>query len=219
MKSLRLFLILMLASLPQLVAADELLDLVRAVEGHYAKSTDFSASFEQTVTRSHLPDRPVKKTGNVYFKKPGMMRWDYQKPDRVFYVSDGKILWNYIPESKLAYKLKVEDSDLFYALKFLFGEGSLERDFELSSGGKEGDKRIIVVKPRLSEQNFQELKLFVAPDKPEILETEILDPAGNKSRLVFLKVSDQSLPEKGFKFTPPGDVQIEDLSAPQPRPE
>lgn len=217
--SLALATALLLVALPRTGMAEELLDLVRAVESHYATQKDFSASFEQTVIRSHLPDRPVKKSGNVYFKKPGMMRWDYRKPDRVFYVSDGIVLWNYIPESKLAYKLKVQDSDLFYALKFLFGEGSLERDYDLSDGGREDTKRIIVVKPKLSEQNFQQLRLFVAPDSPKILETEIVDPAGNTSRLVFLKVSDQSLPDKGFTFTPPDDVQIEDLSVPQPKPE
>lgn len=196
--------------------ADGFDQLVKDVETFYAQQQDFSARFTQTVTRAHLPDRPITKTGTVYFKKPGKMRWDYVQPDKVYYVSDGTHLWNYIPESKLVYKMKVGDSELFYALRFLYGEGSLSKDFALSDGGKEGDLRIILLKPRESEHNFQELKLFVVIDEQgsRIAQTELLDPADNVSRLVFEKTSYQALPDKGFVFEAPADVQIEDLSAP-----
>ncbi len=203
---------------PPALAADDPLVLAREVEKYYAQVQDFSARFEQVVTRAHLPDRPATKTGRVYFKKPGMMRWDYLEPDKVHYVSDGKILWNYIPDSKLAYRLDVRDSELFYALKFLFGEGSLEKDFAVSAGEPDAEGyRVLVVKPRTSEQNFQELRLLVEKDSARIAGTVIVDPAGNVSRLKFLKVSTQKLPEDGFRFTPPADVQVEDLSAPAPQ--
>ena len=206
----------LLFCLPGVALADDFAQLVGEVEVFYAKKADFSAKFTQTVTRAHLPDRPIQKAGTVYFKKPGKMRWDYSEPDKVYYVSDGEHLWNYIPESKLVYKMKVGDSDLFYALRFLYGEGSLSKDFAVSDGGKEGDLRVIVVKPRESAHNFQQLRLFVALDEAgvRIMETELTDPADNVSRLKFEKTSYQDLPDKGFVFEPPADVQIEDLSAP-----
>ena len=188
--------------------------LVDSVETFYREKQDFSALFEQTVTRAHLPDRPVVKKGKVYFKKPGMMRWDYEEPDKVFYVSDGEHLFNYIPESKLVYKLEVKDSELFYALRFLYGEGSLRDEFDLAAGKADGDLRVIIVKPKSSQHNFQELKLLVAAEEPRIAGTEILDPAGNVSRLTFLKTSYDPLPDNGFKFKVPPGVQVEDLSAP-----
>jgi len=194
--------------------AQEFGALVESVEKYYADKSNFSALFEQTVHRTHLPDRPVKKKGRVYFQRPGKMRWDYEEPDKVYYVSDGKVLWNYIPESRLAYRLDVVDSDLFYALKFLFGQGSLARDFDLADGGKEGESRVIIVKPKTAEHNFRQLRLLVAPDGPRIEATILTDPAGNRSRLQFLKVSYKELPDEGFKFEPPEGVQVEDLSAP-----
>jgi len=196
----------------------ELNSLVAEVEKFYADKQDFSARFEQTLVRTHLPDRPVKKKGKLYFKKPGMMRWDYSQPEQVHYVTDGKVLWNYIPESKLAYKMEVRDWELFYALKFLYGEGALRKDFDVSHGGIEDGKRVIVVKPKTSEQNFRELRLLVAPDSPTISGTVLVDPAGNKSTITFVAVSYLSLPEEGFKFTPPEDIQVEDLSSPPPNP-
>jgi outer membrane lipoprotein carrier protein len=205
--------ILLLFIASPLSAQEALLQRVSKVEKFYAEKASFSAHFEQTVTRAHLPDRPAKKSGNVYFKRPGKMRWDYEAPDKVYYVSDGKVLWNYVPESKLAYRLKVEDSDLFYALRFLWGEGSLAKDFELSDGGLDKDRHVILVKPREAQHNFKVLKLILSKDETLIEETELTDPADNISRLVFIKVSYQDLPDKGFEFTPPENVQVEDLSA------
>lgn len=217
---LTVILVTLVLSARPAAAADDPVELARAVEQHYSQVKDFSARFEQVVTRAHLPDRPATKSGRVYFKKPGMMRWDYLEPDKVHYVSDGLVLWNYIPESKLAYRMEVRDSELFYALKFLFGEGSLEKDFDVSAGAPDSEGyRVLVVKPRTSEQNFQELRLLVEKDSPRIAGTVLLDPAGNSSRLKFIKVSTQSLPDAGFRFTPPADVQVEDLSRPaQPTP-
>lgn len=186
----------------------EVLSLVALVEGFYKQIQCFSARFDQEVVRSHLPDRPIKKSGKVYFKRPGKMRWDYSRPEKIHYVSDGKFLWNYVPESQLVYKLPVEDSELFYALRFLYGEGNLARDFLVSSGGSEGDLKVLVLAPRESQQNFQELRLLVDPKDGHIEGTILKDPAGNVSRLYFRKVSTKALPDKGFEFTPPDGVEV-----------
>jgi outer membrane lipoprotein carrier protein len=203
---------------PKVAAAQgidaELHKVVASVERYYADQENFSATFDQEVARQHLPDRPIKKSGRVYFKKPGKMRWDYEEPDKVYYISDGKVLWNYVPESKLAYRLDVQDSELFYALKFLWGKGSLVNDFNVSDGGKDGTRQVLVIKPKTAEHNFQQLRFFVSEKGSTIEETELTDPAGNVSRLIFKEVSHKELPEKGFQFEPPADVQVEDLSAP-----
>ena len=41
--------------------------------------------------------RPQKGEGKVYFKKKGMMRWDYQVPNQKL-ISNGQTLWYYQPE-------------------------------------------------------------------------------------------------------------------------
>ena len=201
--------------IPSAAFADEFQDIVAKVNDFYKAKSDFSARFEQKVARAHHPNRPIKKKGKVYFKKPGKMRWDYTSPDKVYYISDGDILWNYVPDSKIVYKLKVKDSDLFFALRFLYGEGDLAKDFLLSDGGTSGPSRVLVLKPKAGQQNFKELKLLVNPADGQIAETILTDPAGNVSQIVFQKVSFKDLPNDGFTFTPPADVQVEDLSKPQ----
>ncbi len=186
----------------------ELADLVKKVEKYYAEVSDFSARFRQKLQRIHLPHRPLEKTGKVYFKRPGKMRWDYEKPEKIHYVSDGSFLWNYIPESQLVYRLPVADSELFYALQFLWGQGRLDQEFVPSQGKKEGEYQTLILAPRGGHQHFQELRLLVDPDSGRIHATIMVDPAGNISRLDFLRVSYKTLPDGGFEFTPPSGVEI-----------
>lgn len=189
-------------------------DLASGIQGFYKERQDFAAEFTQEIERPNLPDRPLKKRGRVFFKKPGLMRWDYLEPDKVYYISDGEVLWNYIPESALAYKLLVKDSELFYALRFLYGEGDLVGDFHVSAGATEGGLSRLVLKPRGDEQTFKEVHLLADPATFEIKETIVIDPAGNESRIRFTKLSYSPLKTKDFRFKAPKGVRVEDLSNP-----
>ena len=193
--------------------------LAAGVQGFYMERADFAAEFTQEIERPNLPDRPLKKRGRVFFKKPGLMRWDYLEPDKVFYISDGEVLWNYIPESALAYKLLVKDSELFYALRFLYGEGDLKADFLVSAGAPEGGLSRLILKPRKDEQSFQEVHLLADPETFEIKETIVIDPAGNASRIRFTKLSYSPLKTKDFRFEAPKGVRVEDLSNPMVPPQ
>jgi len=188
--------------------------LAAGVQGFYMEKADFAAEFTQEIERPNLPDRPLKKRGRVFFKKPGLMRWDYLEPDKVYYISDGEVLWNYIPESALAYKLLVKDSELFYALRFLYGEGDLEKDFHVSAGEPEDGLSRLILKPRKDEQTFKEVHLLADPKTFEIKGTIVIDPAGNASRIRFTKLSYSPLKTKNFDFKAPKGVRVEDLSNP-----
>ena len=194
-------------------------DLAAGIQGFYKDTGDFAAEFTQEIERPNLPDRPLTKRGRVFFKKPGLMRWDYLEPDKVYYISDGEVLWNFIPESALVYKLLVKDSELFYALRFLYGEGDLAADFHLSAGAPEGGLQRLILKPRKDEQTFKEVHLLADPVTFEIRETIIIDPADNASRIRFNKLSYAPLKTKDFHFKAPKGVRVEDLSNPGASPE
>ena len=52
--------------------------------------------------------RKTNSSGEVTFKKPGRMRWDYEKPDKSSYITDGGVLWLYEPDDKQAFKQDLE---------------------------------------------------------------------------------------------------------------
>ena len=60
-------------------------------------TADFSADFFQESTLKAL-DITDTASGKVWFKHPGMMRWEYKTPENYAIISDGKNLWIYRPE-------------------------------------------------------------------------------------------------------------------------
>ena len=75
------------------LTVDHILD---RVEKKYADSK-FSANFVQKSTIKAM-DITDLATGKVYIKYPGMMRWEYEKPDRQIIITDADKLWIYRPE-------------------------------------------------------------------------------------------------------------------------
>lgn len=183
------------------------------VQAFYEKTTDYRASFRQVVT-TRSPRRTFTRRGTVFFKKPGMMRWDYQVPDEVHYVSDGEVLWSYEVEEGVAWRLPIRQSELFEALAFLTGAGDLTRDLDADVGKPLPSGLVPVrLKPKGDGRMFRSVTLFVDPATGETRETEVEDPAGNVSHLWFDAPSYGPLPASGFRFRPPEGVRVEDLGS------
>jgi outer membrane lipoprotein carrier protein len=184
---------------------------IDGIEAFYRKVTDFKASFQQEVRRAHLT-RPLKKSGQVYYIKPGKMRWDYTQPDKVYYVSDGDVLWSYEVATKQAIKMDVKSSELYDSLKFLFGEGDLRASFDIALGAERDGLRALVLTPKSGQQNYKTLTLWARPDSWEIARTELVDPLDNVSIITFTGASYAKLKPEAFKFKPPKGATIQDLT-------
>ncbi len=194
-------------------AAVTLDQAVAGVQKFYEDVSDFSADFKQSVKRKNMP-RARKLKGRVGFKKPGMMRWDYKQPEKVLYVSDGKTLWNYQVEDKVAYKLNVKDSELYNALKFLFGQGDLRKEFKVALGKPtRAGLVVLVLTPKTKQTNYKKLELHVDPTKFEIRTSVLHDPLGAKSTVRFSKIKYDAIDAKVFTtFKPKKGVRVQDLT-------
>ncbi|UCD77593.1 MAG: outer membrane lipoprotein carrier protein LolA [Desulfobacterales bacterium] len=66
------------------------------LEKHYTGKS-FTAEFgqESTVKAMDITDFA---TGKMYVRYPGMMRWEYEKPEKQIIVTDGHKLWIYRPD-------------------------------------------------------------------------------------------------------------------------
>jgi len=71
-------------------------ELISKIEKRY-EGEGFSARFDQ---RSSLKAMDITDTasGKVLIRRPGMMRWEYEAPDRQIIITDGKTLWIYRPD-------------------------------------------------------------------------------------------------------------------------
>ncbi len=212
-----LLLTLLMASSPP--AADATLDLhtvVDRMQKRYDQAKDFRARFSQSYSRAVM-GRSTVSTGSVAFKKPGRMRWDYDKPEPRTFVSNGQVLWLYEPTEKQAFKQDLKTSQLPAALAFLMGKGKLADEFDIAFAkeakqGRPGDYRLALV-PKQPQSTYKSILFVVDPKDFLVRETVLVDQQGNTNHFIFddLQVNDK-VPDTLFKWSPPPGVRVVDTN-------
>ena len=105
-------------------------DLRRVADGvdkHYNGLASLQAGFSETYRGGGLGR---SESGTMWLKKPGRMRWEYDKPVKKLFVTDGKIAWFYVPGERQARRAAVKSfDDLKSPLRYLLGHTKLEKEF------------------------------------------------------------------------------------------
>lgn len=176
--------------------------LVRKVQAAYEKTRDLTARFQQTYTYSGFGRKQVS-TGTLQVKKPGMMRWEYEKPARKIVVVKGSRLVQYEPDENQAYVDEHFDSSgMSAALAFLLGKGDLTKEFEVAGG--EGN--VLVLRPRVEDPRVERIELTADADG-QIALTRVVDGAGNVNEIELEDVRrNTGLSDKAFDLALPADV-------------
>src|SRR5512142_173940 len=150
--------------------------VVAEVQKRYDGAADFRARFTQTLTSAAL-GRKTSSAGEVMFKKPGRMRWDYEKPDKSSYVTDGGVLWLYEPEDRQAFKQDLKSSQLPAALSFLTGKGKLATEFDITfaAGKTGGSDYVLSLSPKTPQAQVKAIQFIVDPRTFDVRESVITD--------------------------------------------
>jgi outer membrane lipoprotein carrier protein len=193
-------------------------EVLNEVQNRYEKTNDFEASFIQEYVGKGVR-QSSRGEGKVYFKKKGMMRWDYTVPNQKF-ISDGHTLWYYQPEEK-----QVLVSDVSIVLKertplsFLAGEGNLSRDFNFlnlneSVSGKE-DHYVIELAPKESMGSLSKLVLTVDKKTYNVLQADVFDGLGNLTRTRFINIKmNVGISQSFFQFVAPSGTEVIKMQEP-----
>jgi outer membrane lipoprotein carrier protein len=196
-------------------------EVLNEIQSRYEKTNDFEADFIQEYVGKGIR-QSSRGEGKVYFKKKGMMRWDYTVPNQKL-VSDGQKLWYYQPEEK-----QVLVSDVSSVLKektplaFLAGEGKLNRDFSFlnlnESVSQKEDNYVIELVPKEAIPTLSKLVLTVDKKGYIVLQADVFDGVGNLTRTRFINIkTNVGTPRSFFQFaTPPGTevIKMQGPSAP-----
>ena len=207
-----LILLLSVVWVPVLKAQSLPLDeIVGKVQEQYETHEDFKANFIQESLVKSLGKKQAAE-GIVYFKKPGKMRWNYQKPTKQEIISDGKNLWNYRPEDKQVLVSPMTNAFQSKAPStFLAGIGNLKKDFQARWGKEPSPKEnySLELNPQETQGSLEKLFLLVDRESFKILQARIQDVMGNVTQISFSKIQfDNRLPESLFTFTPPQGVEV-----------
>jgi outer membrane lipoprotein carrier protein len=196
--------------------------VLNEIQDRYEKTSDFEANFIQEYV-GKVMRQSSRGEGKVYFKKKGMMRWDYTVPNQKL-ISDGHTLWYYQPEEK-----QVLVSDVSRVLKektplsFLTGEGNLSRDFNLLNlnepVSQKEDNYVIELAPKEALATLAKLTLTVDKRTYTILQADVFDGLGNVTRTRFIDIKTNiGLSNSFFQFTiPPGTeiIKMQEPSVPE----
>ncbi|RMG12266.1 MAG: outer membrane lipoprotein carrier protein LolA [Deltaproteobacteria bacterium] len=183
--------------------------LVEKLQAFYEGTQDFTATFEQTYTYKAFA-RTMKSRGKVAFKKPGLMRWSYEKPREKHFIVDGKDMWVWTPEDRTVIRKKGFTTDgLSTSITFLFGKGRLEEEFAIELEGKNR----LVLTPLSPQPGFVKVIFEVDPETGQVRSSEVYDAAGNVNRMRFrdVRINPGVKPER-FRFTPPKGATVQELA-------
>ena len=182
------------------------------IQSRYEKTNDLEASFLQEYVGKVMM-RPQRGEGKVYFKKKGMMRWEYRVPNQKL-ISNGLTLWYYQPEEN-----QVFVSDIGKVLKektplaFLAGEGDLSRDFTLlnpsdPTSQKEGNF-ILELVPKEPYATLAKLVLAIDKKTYYVVQADVFDELGNVTRTRFIDIkTNVDLPNSFFQFNIPAGAEV-----------
>jgi outer membrane lipoprotein-sorting protein len=181
--------------------------LVAGVQGRYEKIKDLQAHFEQ---ETQLPEgRRLAASGEVFFKKPNMIRWDFLKPDPQSIITDGKTMWIYEPAEKQVQVYGAGVLDPRLKMAFFSDLRRLEDDFTLRSGRPAGGRQVLELEPKEGRNlGFRHLTLLISREM-RVVESRSTDAAGNVTTVKFSDFKENSgLPNSLFTFTPPQGVRV-----------
>ncbi len=187
-------------------------DYAERVQHFYGKTEDFQASFLQTYTDIAAGEAKQSR-GRVYFKKPGMMRWDYYRRDanqrdRIL-VSDGNTFYIYEFEYQQVFRECLEDSQLPTALRFLMGDGELLDEFDVELSEESTPQRpVLELTPKRPTAEYTKLVFVLDPESYQVSKTTLHDPYGNTNQIDFRQSRVNSgLPDEGFEFETPAGAR------------
>jgi outer membrane lipoprotein carrier protein len=175
-----------LTALPAAVSADSTppLDyILKELEKRYTGS-QFSADFlqESTIKSMEITDFA---SGRVYVRYPGMMRWEYEKPERQVIITDGHKLWIYRP---LDNQVMTGNAPVFFrdgkGASFLSDIRLVRQKFTITQHTPEGEYLYeLRLMPREKTLNISQIRLYVVPRAFTIARIVTLDDYGDDTRI------------------------------------
>lgn len=185
--------------------------VVSRLQDNYKEIKDYRASFVQEAKIKGYP-RAQRSSGEVFYKKPGMMRWNYDKPESQEIVTDGKVLWMYTPSLDQVMKADFAmTSQSKVAEAFLSGMGNISKDFNIAIENAKDKKSdiILMLIPKDESDPVKSLELSVDRETIYVRKSVMTDIYGNVTSVLLSDFRvNTGIKKKLFDFVPPEGVEI-----------
>jgi outer membrane lipoprotein carrier protein len=176
------------------------------VEQHYTGKS-FQAEFiqESTIKAMDIVDFA---SGNIFVRYPGMMRWEYEKPEKQIIITDGHKLWIYRPSDN---QVLTGSAPSFFSdgkgASFLSDIKLIRQKFEISlENSKEGFFYELKLQPLEKKLDVSDIRLSVTKNTFTVIRIITYNSYGDENRIEFANHQfDVKLDDSVFSFKiPPG---------------
>lgn len=190
--------------------AQDIHQLAQAVDNHYNHLRSLQSDFIE-IYRGDGPERV--ESGTLWLKKPRKMRWEYRSPKEKLFISDGEVVWFYMPEERQVRKTTLKKlDDLRSPLAFLLGKTKLEKELTGLSKVVEDaplDARDMLLRgvPTGMAGQVSEVQLEITPSD-QIIRIVLMDADGAETEFRFASWKENvEMSDRRFQFTPPAGVE------------
>lgn len=192
-------------------ATENVKDLVKALQKHYESIQTIESDFIQIKRNKRFGEE--KYAGKVAISRPGKMRWDYSEPKGRTLVSDGKAMTLFDPSDNQALVSEIsKEQDLPPPFSFLWGNGNLEKDFNISFSKDEKTKTqnsfVLEIIPKKEIPNVSKVLLWIQDaQKPTVVQTRVFFVFGDENEIQFQNIKlNTEISTQRFKFDLPKGV-------------
>lgn len=181
------------------------------MQRRYESVSTIRGDFEQTY---RAPGVEQIESGSFALKKPGLMRWEYRKPEEKLFVADGKEFFLYVPGDRQVTVQPFSLSDMRHTpLEFFFGAADFSASFipswDAEFKPKSGGSAMIRLTPRKIQPEYSFLVLELDRKSFEIRGMVVREPGGNTSRFAFTNLAVNGKMKPGdFQFKAPKGVEV-----------
>ncbi len=155
-------------------------DQIRTIKAEFVQETWFPSGKVET------------RTGKMWMKKPGKLRWEYLHPERFVIISDGKHFYFHYPEEKQTFLYPNQEffsSQLI--LGFMNGVGNIKKDLKLESFRvlEKGFWEISFSLLTKNHLNLDKITLTVKPSTGEVKQIQLLYTTGERVKINLKKIN------------------------------
>lgn len=192
---------------PQSARTQDASAVVSGIQKKYASINDLNSSFTQETWIKDLEEK-IASSGKVWFKKPGMMKWQYEEPWKDVIVSDGKKVWyldsreNQVTEMELGSVWA--DSLGSYAIISILEDLDRLFDVRLGAGSTDEQGNILLDLKQKNQEQSKQVTIAVDPKTYALRKIIIGDVFGNTT-IIELGTAEVNLgiPDSFFTFRKP----------------
>src|SRR6266404_4175005 len=202
-------------------------ELALRMEARYRGAKTLQATFLERYAENGSVVRT--EAGTAYFRRPGRMRWEYERPEKDLFLVDGRTAWFYVPADHTVTRVPAKQSgDLRTPLALLAGQMKISRicsRVELAENEKplrEGDAVLrCQVHGQKQDTRADEKEDVLGSGGADAFLFEVARDSGESARLIVRQAGGvevefrfenwrltPAIPETMFRFETPAGVAI-----------